>query len=421
MALRKNRLPLKDFIVTKLSKLRTVGFLWFGKELASRFLLELGWFFLLPCAFMLHRMNLRCVPVIYQHIGHLTTELDTFVKAQQLELIPPATYFILAPANKVANKYLLTYWSKYFKIVRKPWLCFLLKMITHRYLACYTGGLHCVRHFGTQEIYRINQLWDTRPPVLTLSAEDQVWAERSLLELGIPQDCWFVAFHVREGGFLPYNESIQAHRNASIENAIPAMQEIVKRGGMVIRMGDASMMALPPMSGIIDYAKHPLKSERMDVILCAKAKFFLGCTSGLAFLSTVFGVPIAHANMIPIETLGLRRGDLSIPKLIWDKFQGRYLTFEELFNSESGGYFFTHQYKNAGLEGHENNPQEIVDLVVEMLDRLNGIYIETEMDRMLQKRYMAFLKPGHYSFAAASKIGQAFLRKHQNLFSDRVH
>ncbi len=412
-ALKRWSQPLEVFLAIKLSKLRSIGFLWFLKEVTRRLLLELGWLFLLPAAFMLHQMGVRRVSVLSQHIGHLATELDTFIKARQLGLIPPANYFILAPSHKAANKHLLSYWSKHFKVVTQPWLCLFFEMMTRRYLACYNGGLHIVRHFGTQEIYRINQLWGARPPILTLNQEDETWASQTLVELGIPKGQWFVALHVREGGFLPNNESIQAHRNGSIDNTFPAIQEIVRRGGMVVRMGDASMAPLPPMPGVIDYAKHALKSERMDVVLCAKAKFFLGCTSGLAFLSAIFGVPVAHANMIPVETLGIRRGDLSIPKLIWSERQERYLTFEELFSSKIGGYFFTHQYKEAGVQGHENLPEDITDLVSEMLDRLDGKYLETETDRALHERYLALLKPGHYSYGAASRIGLGFLRRHQ--------
>ncbi len=415
-ALKRRSQLLELFLSAKLSKLRTQGFLWFAKEVTARVLQELGWFLLIPSALILHHMGLRRVPVLSQHIGHLATELDTFVKAQQLNLIPPARYFILAPSKKVANQHLLGYWSKHFKIVTNPAICLLLKMMTRRYFACYSGGLHCVRHFGTQEIYRINQLWGARPPVLTLSRDDEVWASQTLVDLGIPQDKWFVALHVREGGFLPHNEAIQAHRNASIENTFAAMREIVRRGGIVVRMGDASMAPLPPMPGVVDYAKHPLKSARMDVVLCAKAKFFLGCTSGLAFLSAIFGVPVAHANMIPVETLGIRRGDLSIPKLVWSEKRGRHLTFAELFRSKIGGYFYTKQYQEAGIQVHENEPEEITDLVTEMLDRLDGNYVEVEADRLLHERYMAFLKPGHYSYGAASRIGLAFLRRHQALF-----
>jgi putative glycosyltransferase (TIGR04372 family) len=273
---------------------------------------------------------------------------------------------------------------------------------------------YLVKHFGTQPIYYINQLWEKRAPLLKLNTEDENWSEIAFNELGI-QNKWYICIHVREGGFLPHNEEIQSHRNATIENMHLAIKEITDRGGLVVRMGDPSMTRLFPKLGVIDYAHHALKSDRLDVILCAKAKFFLGCTSGLAFLSMVFGVPIAHANMIPIETLGIRYCDLSIPKLLINNVNNEYLNFSEIFRSKLAGYFYTNQYKEANITYLENTPDEILNLTKEMLDRLENKFIETDEGIDLHQKYMNFFKMGHYSYGAISKVNIAFLKKYQHL------
>lgn len=397
------------------SKLKQQGLIWLSKRLAYRLRQELGWLLFLPFAVLMHVLGYRRVTVRVEHIGHLATEVDTFLKAQQLNLLPKKRYFILAPPHKVSNPHLLNYWRPHIRVVENPVFCFLLEMVTRHYFARSNSSLHAVSFFGTQEIYRINQLWGNRPPVLALNAADKNWAEQALIELGIPKHTWFVCMHVREGGFLPHNESIQAHRNASIDNAMLAMEEIVRRGGVVIRMGDPTMKKLSSFPGIIDYAHHPLKSDRMDVVLCAKAKFFFGCTSGLAFLSAIFGVPVAHANMIPMETLGIRPGDISIPKLLWSNQHNRYLTFKEVMASDIGGYFFTHQYTQAGIRADENTPQELCDLAQEMLDRLENKWTIAPSDTHLHAQFMTLFRPGHYSYGAASAAGILFLRQHQDL------
>ncbi len=411
-----NGYSLKIFISIKLSKLRALGFIWFFKEVSYRLLQELGWLLLSPCAFFAHLLGLRRVPFLYQHIGHLAIELDTFIKARHLGLVPEAHYFILAPLGKVANPHLLSYWRPHLKVITQPQLCFLLGMLTRRYFACYRGNLHRVAFFGTQEVYRINKLWGQRPPLLTLNKLDEAESSQAFVKLGIPENQWFVCLHVREKGFLPNNEAIQAHRNASINNAIPAIHDIIRRGGMVVRMGDPTMSPLmPPIAGVIDYARHSLKSDRMDVLLCAKARFFLGCTSGLFFLSVIFGVPVALVNMIPVETLGIRPGDLSIPKRVWSEVLGRYLSYTELLTSKMGGYFFTHQYQVAGIRADENDGKDILGLMREMLDRLDGQYRETEADKLLHERYLSLFKPGHYSYGAVSRVGLEFLQRYQDL------
>jgi putative glycosyltransferase (TIGR04372 family) len=175
------------------------------------------------------------------------------------------------------------------------------------------------------------------------------------------------------------------------------------------------MLPLPQIDGVIDYAHHPMRSARLDVVLCAKARFFLGCTSGLAFLSMVFGVPVAQANMIPVSTLGLRHTDISIPKMIWSEPLGRYLSFPEIFNSEIGGYFFTHQYHNDGLRVVENDEEDIRGLVLDILGVTDTPPLRAELTSELQRKYLALFRTGHYSHGAASRISERFLMRHRSL------
>jgi putative glycosyltransferase (TIGR04372 family) len=182
-------------------------------------------------------------------------------------------------------------------------------------------------------------------------------------------------------------------------------------------MGDPSMTSVAGLPGVIDYAHHPLKSPRLDVALCARARFFLGCTSGLALVGTAFGVPCVLANMIPIAALAIAPGDLSIPKLLWSEKEARHLRFEEILGSKIGSYYFTYLYERAGIRVLDNKDDEIRDLTAEMLDRLDGKFGETEEDRDLQRLYKALFKPGHYSYGAASRVGAAFLRKYKHLLA----
>jgi len=402
------------YFSTKLSKFRKLGLRWVLKEISTRSLKELGWMLLLPLAVIVHLLGYRRVPILVQHIGHLTSEPDTFIKSRKLGLIPEGKYFIVASAKRTANPHLLKYWNQEIKVFNQPLLCLFLEMMTRRYFAVYKSDHQFNVFGGSQPMYPINQRWGERPPILRLTAEDEIWAQEAFKTLGIPQDKWFACLHVREGGFLPQNEPLHGFRNASIENTRLAIEEVIKRGGVVVRVGDSSMSPFS-MPGVIDYVHHALKSDRMDVVLCAKARFFMGNTSGLAFLSMCFGIPVVHANMIPVDTLGFRYCDLSIPKLVWSHRLNRYLHYPELFNSDMGSYIVSQQYQDADLRVDENTSEDILDLVNEMLDRLDGVFVESAEDQQRHAAYMALYRPGHYSYGAGSRVGLVFLRKHQNL------
>ena len=409
------RAQTKAFFHVIRSRFKERGMIWFLSGLFCRCGLELLWLLCLPLGFIGHLLGYRRLYAQTWHIGHLAADVDTFLKEERLGLLPKRHRFLTAPAGRVANHHMLSYWREFLPIISDPWAAFTLELISRRWLMREDLSRYVSGYFGTQDIYRINRLWGVREPILQLSEVDRIWGMSELQRLGLNEGQWFVCVHVREGSYIPKNEVIQAHRNGNISNVIPAMQEIVRRGGVCIRMGDSGMTSLPSIPGVLDYAHSPAKSDRLDVVLCALARFFLGNTSGLSLVSTVFGVPVAQANMIPMETLGVRPCDLSMPKLLWSESLGRYLRFDEIMGSEIGGYFFTHQYQQAGIRVEESSSEDILDLVTEMLDRIGQSFIETPEEAQLQASYFSLFKSGHYSYGSMARVSCGFLRRHRDL------
>ena len=54
----------------------------------------------------------------------------------------------------------------------------------------------------------------------------------------------------------------------------------MERGAWCLRMGDPSMRPMPRAPRVIDYAHSAIRSDWMDVFLCARCRFFIGNTSG---------------------------------------------------------------------------------------------------------------------------------------------
>jgi putative glycosyltransferase (TIGR04372 family) len=372
------------------------------------------WLSLLPLTLLLHLAGFRRLGVLVGRIGHLAAEPDSFLKARALGQVPPARYFIVAPHGAVANETLLTYWQPFIPVVRGRALAWLLLAMSRWLLMKHDMSPYVLKVGASQKIYRINASWAGRPALLAPSDEDRRWSDARFAELGMPAGAWFACVHVREQGFSPADEAAHAHRNADPRHVRAAMQEIVRRGGWCVRMGDPSMTPLEATPGVIDYAHHALRSDRLDVMLCARARFFLGNTSGLALVSSAFGVPSALANMIPLSVLGVLPADLSIPKLLRTADR-RLLGFAEVLGSPAGDYRYAQLFADAGLEAEENSPEEILELVHEMLDRLDGSHAEAPEDADLQARFMALLRPGHYSYGSASRVGAGFLRRHRSL------
>ncbi|MCO5141922.1 MAG: TIGR04372 family glycosyltransferase [Oligoflexia bacterium] len=190
--------------------------------------------------------------------------------------------------------------------------------------------------------------------------------EKALYELGLKKDDWFVCLHVRESGF--YNDPIDK-RNNHINNYFLAIEEIVNRGGWVIRMGDSSMTKLPKLSErVIDYPFTKFKSPMMDFYLVNKCKFFLGQNSGILDMAYLFQKECVLANVTEWGIGYPRLNDsLIICKHFFSKSLKRYLSIHELlkldFNSQD-----LHEF-GGEFELLENTENEIKDVVAEFLKK----------------------------------------------------
>jgi putative glycosyltransferase (TIGR04372 family) len=378
---------------------------------------------LLPAALVGHLLGYRRLAVHTFVVGHLASEPDCFLKECALGRWPARRWFLLAPRARVANPALLEQWARHLTVIQHPVACALLGAMTWRGLMRQEVDQYMNRTGGSQRVYQVYRDWGDRPPIAVLNHDEIEWGERELRRLGVPEGAWFACVHVREPGFGIDYERIHQYRNADPRALLPAIAEIRRRGGWVIRMGDASMTPLPATDGLIDYALSASKSPRLDVFLCARARCFLGNTSGLFLVSSAFGVPCALANMVPLASMAPGRHDLSIPKLLWSSAKGRLLTFQEIFAGGLANSMQAAAYADAGIVLRENSSDEILDLALDMLDRLDAAQRGARdplLENPLAKRFHALLQPGDYAFGAASSVSPRFLVRHRALIEDTL-
>ncbi len=268
----------------------------------------------------------------------------------------------------------------------------------------------------------IQEEWENqgRAPLLELTPAERQLGRETLRQLGVPEKAWYVCVHVRGPGFTNEGQSRQhAHRNADIFSYLPAMRRIVERGGWVVRLGDASMERLPGIPGLIDYAHSPLKSPWMDVFLLASCRFLIGVTSGPAHVPTTFGVPCVLTNWVSNPFPVNSRRDLFIPKLIWTNAENRFLHFEEILEPTVRSYSWCGaKLLERNLRTVDNTAEEILELVEEMCDSLDGCLVRTAEDERLQSEFRRLAS--RLSMVGFGRIGRAFLSKYAGLVSTQV-
>jgi putative glycosyltransferase (TIGR04372 family) len=351
-----------------------------------------------------------------ERIGHLTSEPDCFIKDHLLKIGALSPSIMLAPRGKVANQALVRYWSKYLVVIQNPVAVYLLKPFQKHPLTKFSTSKYVVATHHTADIFRINNFWGARPPLLKLKCFDIKRGTAALKLMGIPEGAWYVCLHAREGQYSPADEYMHSYRNLSIADFEKAVSYIVLNGGVCIRMGDATMSPAPKMPGLIDYALSDFKRDWMDLFLAANCTFFLGSNSGAYAMSSLFGVPSAIVNMAPLSaapTFG--KNDISIPMLYKSDESDMIMDLKYVMQSKSATFRLTEEFQEARISLVKNTPEDILDLTIEQLDRIRGTYIFSADNEIRQEKFKALFKSGHYSLGASSRIGDVFLRKYQHL------
>src|SRR5262249_23027435 len=125
-----------------------------------------------------------------------------------------------------------------------------------------------------------------RGPLLELDPEHRERGRRLLRDFGVPEGAWFVGLHVRE----TKDRSI---RDADIATYGPAVEEIARRGGWVLRIGGHGMRPLPRWPNCVDLAHSTRREDWTDVFVWAEGRFFIGTGSGPQLIPASFGKPVA--------------------------------------------------------------------------------------------------------------------------------
>jgi len=365
----------------------------------------------------------------YLAVGHIAL-LDSYVKAMRLGWHPQRRLWLLrAPTQKVPNQAYLDYWRAHLCIPDPGPTGSNWEAIERETGVPRTSLAYVTDHFWANKDAEDRVLWhqqfaaavqreweaQRRPPLLSLTEEDEHFGAQVLKQLGLPADAWFACFHVREPGFWwKWNRFHRATRDADILTYVEAMQAVVEHGGWVVRMGDATMKKLPPMPGVVDYAHSALKSQRMDVFLAARCRFFVGVNSGLSLLPPTFGRPCVLTNFVPISVPLPYAADILVPKLLRRRAEDRFLTFDEMFASGLAHVQFV-KCMPEDVEVVDNRPEELREAVLEMLDELESGSSAAELPQVHELRSCYDSMVLRHGGFLGSRLSGRFLLRHRHL------
>lgn len=353
-----------------------------------------------------------------RHIGHTAT-LDYVIRLGALEGRDRKDTILYVPkGSKIANRFLLGQVTQHLRLIDDaadlPFDAAAVQALHFDYLAPRLPD-------GTSAYFwdlagQTYERWHAqgKGPLLKLPADtaEQGWAV--LRGAGVPQGAWFVALHVRQGRWDERHDGAHGVLNADIRTYMPAIAEITKRGGWVIRMGDPSMTRLPPLPNVIDYCHSDLRADWMDIFIATQCRFMLGTSSGPAVIPGVYGVPMLLTNWWPPAQRPWHASDLFIPKMM-RRTGGRALTLSETL-TEPFSYGHSRRYlAEQGVVVEDNEPEMIRAGVAEMLMRLEGGTAEdsdvAELRALADSIYRA------RGICGMGQLTAGFLMRHKDLIA----
>ncbi len=358
----------------------------------------------------LDKLNLRVFFKSFTPVGH-TGLIDIFLKAQILGIIESKKNIILGDLSCFANPCLVKYWENYCSLINNRETVTSLSQITHS-IEEHLGSFECLdgRILGLEEFAMETQMqWESKGKsnLLNITSEHKKCGYHVLQSLGIPEGAWFCGLHVREG-----NDDLRSIRNARIETYQLAIEEVTKRGGWVIRMGDKSMKPYKA-SGLnyIDYVFSKHQSDWMDVFIWSEGRFFIGTGSGPSAIPICFGKPVAFSNWGPLGHRQWGKIDLLLPKLYVHKKTQIPLTMVERLSSNCAYHESHKALKSMGVDVIDNSPEEIRELVVEMLLKID---LKQNPTLFQIKKKERFASHSIQYKVYPSDLANAFIDRYQN-------
>jgi putative glycosyltransferase (TIGR04372 family) len=353
-------------------------------------------------------------------IGHIGF-IDCHLRMAELGTLPRANYVLLAPRRKIVNEAFLALFEPHVCIIEDPVLVDELlpyqRLVGDQFIAVRSNGKLAEPWAHATARAQIEWAQAKRDPIVAIQQQLRERGRARLREVGVTAD-WFVAMHIREGGYHGDGPgTTREHRSANVGDYLDAIAHITSRGGAVVRLGDKTMTPLRGLPGVFDYARSDIKSAEMDLFLCAEARLFVGTTSGLTTAVQALGTPMLLVNCISNDCQFWHdKTDFTL-RMVYDRAAKRYLSLRETYRQPLQALLIdTALLVRRGLEIHANRPEDILAAVRYKLDCLGGKTRPLREGGPLLEHYQTAIANNSFNFGGGMPV-PAFLEGYPELLS----
>jgi putative glycosyltransferase (TIGR04372 family) len=368
--------------------------------------------------------TIRVGSLYSRRLGHIAMDCEIYLCERDLGICPPCVldFFYTAP-GLVANRQLVRMFQRHMRIwplVRYVKQAVDLFQINARHEIVITT--HQISY--CRDVRCLMQQVDAH---LQFTREEEIRGREGLVRLGVDPQMPRVCLFGRDPLYLDLafgglgDGKFQEPRNMDIQTYGAAAVALAELGYAVIRMGSVvkePLRVLHPL--VFDYATSGIRDDFLDIYLAATCRFFVGAPSGLAHIPMIFRVPCVYVNLVRLEFLLFCEPlDITIFKRM-RRVGGGFLSVFEAVSSGLSRSPIEHIAQDEMLELVDNTPEEIREAVMEMHQRLEGVWVSDPADDALQTRFRNNIPISKYNSALNSRVGAFFLRRHADTLIPEV-
>ncbi len=264
----------------------------------------------------------------------------------------------------------------------------------------------------------LNLMAGTKPH-LSFTDEEEERGRRFLESLGIKDGTPYICLNVRDAAYynaVGMQNARHAFRDSSIENYVLAAEALVDRGFVVLRMGrEVETPLVSARKKIVDYAYRQMGDEFMDVYLGANCYMCLSTGSGFDAIPAIFRRPVSYVNLLPIEApASSQTYHVYLGKAHLDVKTGKQLSFREIVDRNFVYGISTEAYLKNGISLKENSPEEILDVAIETIERMQGTWIPDPVGERLQDKFRQIMPLSLQDSIGRPMHGEFFIRYSEN-------
>jgi putative glycosyltransferase (TIGR04372 family) len=270
------------------------------------------------------------------------------------------------------------------------------------------------------------EVWRNQKPSISFTLKDQKIGKdlehefrfntvNEFVCIGLPEKIYYETKFAQEHG--PSINQDLFTMMPSWETYLPSTIKLAESGLDVLRMGQfvEQPISRPKNEGVIDYASL-YRSEFGDVWLLGNCKFAIsGNGTGFYWVSKSMNRPVVITDSPSPCKTSYGKNDIHIPLLAWSRENRMLKPFSWLI-SKGEAWATNRELIEGDIEIVKNTAEEITEVVLEMNQRIDGTWVETDEDIELQERFKK-LRQGQppWKVQQSVRIGAAFLRRYKHL------